>query len=435
MKRITTILLLTTALSAHGQSALTLQQCMQYAVEHNHEVKRVALELDNYEANLTEAAVSFLPSVNASVSGQYNFGRTIDQKTNVYNDVNTFNNSTSLNASMPLFDGFNRWHALRAAKAGTLMGRLALRQQQDQTALQVLQAVTNLLYYEGLVQMAAEKQKETELLLRQTRLLTEVGRKSPTELALVEAQLAEADYELTRQQNLHASALLELKKTMAYPMEDSIALAVKALPSTEEVSLSSLPDIAQHASVQRAYYQMQASRQQWKQSRAGLYPTISLNAGLNTGYFKTLHVDVDPTFHAQYKNNLGKYIGATLSIPLFNNLQQVSQVRRARNNMQMAQEQYEQQQLELEKLSREAWQDWQGYRQQALQMQKKSEADSLAYSLTRRQFEEGLCTAIDLHTVRSQWLNSKAMLLQCRLMVMVKQQLVRYYNGETIWIE
>jgi outer membrane protein len=97
--------------------------------------------------------------------------------------------------------------------------------------------------------------------------------------------------------------------------------------------------------------------------------------------------------------------------------------------------QYEQQQLELEKLSREAWQDWQGYRQQALQMQKKSEADSLAYSLTRRQFEEGLCTAIDLHTVRSQWLNSKAMLLQCRLMVMVKQQLVRYYNGETIWIE
>ena len=180
---------------------------------------------------------------------------------------------------------------------------------------------------------------------------------------------------------------------------------------------------------------MQASRQQWKQSRAGLYPTISLNAGLNTGYFKTLHVDVDPTFHAQYKNNLGKYVGATLSIPLFNNLQHVSQVRRARNNMQMAQEQYEQQQLELEKLSREAWQDWQGYRQQALQMQKKSEADSLAYSLTRRQFEEGLCTAIDLHTVRSQWLNSKAMLLQCRLMVMVKQQLVRYYNGETIWIE
>jgi outer membrane protein len=91
--------------------------------------------------------------------------------------------------------------------------------------------------------------------------------------------------------------------------------------------------------------------------------------------------------------------------------------------------------LEQEKLTREAWQDWQGYQKQAVQMEKKVEADSLAYQLTRRQFEEGLATAIDLHTTSSQLLNSKATLLQCQLMAMVKEQLVRYYNGETIWTE
>ena len=68
-------------------------------------------------------------------------------------------------------------------------------------------------------------------------------------------------------------------------------------------------------------------------------------------------------------------------------------------------------------------------------MQKKVEADSLAYQLTRRQYEEGLSTAIDLHTSSAQLLQSRATLLQCQLMVAVKRELVRYYQGETIWTE
>ena len=66
-------------------------------------------------------------------------------------------------------------------------------------------------------------------------------------------------------------------------------------------------------------------------------------------------------------------------------------------------------------------------------MEHKVEADSLAYQLTRRQFEEGLATAIDLRTTSAQLLNSKATLLQCRLMAIVKEHLVRYYHGEQIW--
>ncbi len=68
-------------------------------------------------------------------------------------------------------------------------------------------------------------------------------------------------------------------------------------------------------------------------------------------------------------------------------------------------------------------------------MAKKVAADSLAYQLTRRQFEEGLSTAIDLHATSTQLLTSKATLLQCRLMAVVKEQLVRYYQGKTIWTE
>ena len=180
---------------------------------------------------------------------------------------------------------------------------------------------------------------------------------------------------------------------------------------------------------------MQASKHEWHQARASRFPSLSLSAGLNTTYYKTLHSETAASFSNQFKNNMGEYVGATLSIPLFNRLQTVTNIRKAKNNYKIACEAYEQKQLELEKLSHEAWQDWQGYLKQTVQMEKKVEADSLAYQLTRRQFEEGLSTAIDLHTTSAQLMNSKATLLQCRLMAMVKEQLVRYYKGEQIWIE
>ncbi len=434
------------------QNDWTMQQCMQYAVEHNHEVKQAELKLDNYKAQKMNAVGSFLPYVDASIGAQYNFGRAIDPETNGYTDVSTFYNGYQLSALLPVFDGFSRLHALKAAKANELMGKSSLRKQQDQTALNVLEAYANVAYYDGLVKMADEKVQETSLLLKQTRLFEEVGRKSAADVAQVESQQAEADYELTRQQNLYASALLDLKKAMALPLgeeflaepsgkaerrvksekDNSVAeLGMAEADSSLFTPNSSLSNL--HPELQTARYQVQASKHEWRQARASFFPSLSLSAGLNTSYYKTLHSDMAASFRDQLNNNMGEYVGATLSIPLFNRLQTITNIRKARNNYRIAQEALEQKRLELEKLSREAWLDWLGYQKQTVQMVKKVEADSIAYQLTKRQFEEGLGTAIDLHTTSTQLLKSKATLLQCQLMAMVKEHLVRYYRGEKIW--
>ena len=434
------------AAQAEAQPRWTLRQCMQYAVEHNHEVRRAALELDNYEAARIGAAGRFLPAVEVNIGAQYNFGRAIDPETNGYTDVSTFYNGYSIQASLPLFDGFSRLHAMKAAKASVLMGHQALRQRQDLAALNVLQAYVDVAYGEGMVCMAQEKLHETALLLRQTRLLEDVGRKSAADVALVEAQHAEADYELTRQQNLLAAALLELKKEMAYPLADSLAVVMPiddAKSASHETGTDTLQhqDFMQpwcsplHPALQQARYQVESSKYEWSQARASLYPSLSLSAGLGTTYYKTLHAAMTQSFGKQLSGNMGEYVGVTLSIPIFNRMQTVTSIRKAKNNYQMACEAYEQKCAELEKLSREAWLDWQGYIKQTALMEKKVEADSLAYQLTWHQYEEGLSTAIDLHTISAQLLHSKATLLQCRLMAMVKRQLVIYYQGIAIWTE
>ena len=434
MRKIIFAILAFYAAQAEAQPRWTAIQCMQYAVEHNHEVRRAELELDNYKVAKTSAAGCFLPAVDANIGARYNFGRAIDPETNGYTDVSTFYNGYSVQVSLPVFDGFNRLHALKAAKAGVLMGHQTLRLQQDQTALNVLQAYVNVAYEEGMVKMAQEKLLETELLLRQTRLLEEVGRKSAADVALVESQYAEADYEVTRQQNLFAAALLELKKEMAYPLTDSLAVL---LPEDIKCSATGIPPFCSplHPALQQAQFQVETSKHEWNQARASLFPTLSLSAGLSTTYYKTLHTETASSFGKQFSNNMGEFVGVTLSIPIFNRMQSLGNIRKAKNNYRIACEAFEQKHAELEKLSREAWLDWQGYLKQTLQMEKKVEADSLAYLLTYHQYREGLSTAIDLHTTSAQLLNSKATLLQCRLMAMVKEQLVKYYQGITIWTE
>ena len=407
---------------------------MKFAVEHNHEVNIQALQLDNLRADRVRAVGAFLPSAGASIGGQYNFGRAIDPETNTYTNVNTFYNGYQVYAALPVFDGFSRLHALRAAKASVLMGQSVLRQQQDETALAVLQAYTSALYYQGTIAMAREKVEETALLLKQTRLLEEVGRKSAADVAQVESQAAEAEYHLTQQQNLYESASLELKKVMAWPLASDLVIDadVPALPPTDSVDYSLSP---RHASLEASRLQTDVARHEWHQARSALYPSVSLNVGMSTTYYKTLRSSTATPFSEQFRNNRGEYIGATLSIPLFNRLQSVNGIRRARNNYRIACETYKEKQLELEKLSREAWQDWHAYRTQTAQMVHKVEADSIAYQLTKRQFEEGLSTAIDLRSTSAQLLQSKATLLQCRLMAMVKETLVRYYKGAQIWTE
>ena len=439
MKRIWMISLTAMAMTfveSVAQTAWTVRQCMQYAVEHNTQVRRATLELDNYEAARLGAVGQFLPWVDAGVGVQYNFGRAIDPETNGYTDVSTFYNGYSVQASLPVFDGFSRLHALKAAKASVLMGRNALREQQDQTALGTLQAWINVAYHEGTVAMAEERQQEAELLLRQTKVMVDIGRKSEADLAQMEAQQAEADYELTRQQNLLASAQLELKRGMHYPFSDTLVLAKQmaySLPVNGSFTPSEWP--IHHSALMQTYYAMQSRRYEWHQARAAFFPSLSLSAGLNTTYYHTLHSKTSDTFREQMKNNLGEYVSATLSIPIFGRLQRLTSVRRARNNYRMAQDAYDEKRLELEKLNREAWQDLGAYLKQTEQMRKKVAADSVAYQLTRRQYEEGLSTAIDLHTSSAQLLQSRATLLQCQLMAMLKHELVRYYKGETIWTE
>lgn len=65
-------------------------------------------------------------------------------------------------------------------------------------------------------------------------------------------------------------------------------------------------------------------------------------------------------------------------------------------------------------------------------MEKKLKSDEIAYQVTLRKYEEGLMSPIDLQTSANALIQSRASLLQKKLMYLLKSKQVDYYKGEPL---
>lgn len=436
------LFMLVFALHVHAQDEWTVEQCISYAVAHNHDVRMRDMAVEDYKTEKTRQAASFLPYIGASVGGQFNFGRAIDPGTNTYTNVSTFSNGYSISASIPVFDGLQRYTSLRISKVNLLLGRQGVLAQKDATARMVLEAYTQVLYYKGTVEIAAQKREESAMLLRQTMAMAEVGTKGEADVAQMQATYASDDYEVTHQQGLYDNAMLELKRQMNYPMDstlnitdintDDILCEVPTEESGEEIFMQA--KLFNH-DLKMAEYSLKTARYYFQQSKRFFLPSISVGAGVSTSYYKQIGNNGTRSFSEQFRNNSGQYVSASLSLPIFSRLDNVLNIRRQRNNVRRAEETLQYQNDELRRLIRQALTDVENSRKDADKMQRKVESDSIASRLVIRKYEEGLASPIDVQTQGTALLQSKAQLLQSRLNYAYKTRIVNYYKGTPLWTE
>ena len=435
------MLLCLCSLSAAAQEKWDIDRCMAYAVEHNRTVKQRQLEADNYRLDRMKAIGQFLPGVSGSVGAQYSFGRSVDPATNTYISQSTFNNGYAMEASMPIFQGGSLINQIRRSKANLLLGKAALQEARDNTALETFQAYIDALYYYGTTRLAEKKLLESDSLVYKTKRQEMLGLKGMADVAQMEAQQATDAYNLTRQRNLYETAMLTLKQTMNYPVEDTLVLDTRLIEvsAIDQIQLTQdkADDIFRLAlytnpTLRQAEMNREAARMSRKISWSSLFPTISIFGGISSSYYKELHQIGYQNYADQMKNNFGSYFGISMSIPIFGRLQGGAGLKQAKNNYLIASQQYEAQKEALQKLVMQAVQDREGYLKESLQMEKKVASDSIAYRVTRRKYEEGLMTSLDVQNNAATLLESQTGLLQSKLTYVMKCRLVDYYKGEEI---
>ena len=441
MKRIifTTVLSFALAASIMAQNKIwSLDDCMRYAVENSPKVKQQLYTNNTYKAEHQSAIASFLPSISTQVDAQYRFGRSVDPETNTYVNTSTFNNGYGVYASLPLFRGgqlINQW---RLANVNRYMGRNDLQKQKDDLAISIMDAFITVVYYQGLVKMCSEKLEDSQRLLYKTRRQEELGLKGKADVAQIESQVAGDDYNLTHQQNLYNTAMMTLKNAMNYPSDlaldvDTVVPPVQDILAEESVSAIQDYAMANNPTALQAAFQLKASKMNYLITKGKLLPTLSVEAGISTSYFENLKSENAPVaFKNQFKNNRGEYIYFSFSFPFFDGLSRITNMRRARNNVRIAYEKQTETLRQLQKDVEQAVLDREGYAKETIQMEKKVKADALAYQITLRKFEEGLMSPLDVQTNATILLNSKADLLQWRLLYVMKCRQVDYYKGQPL---
>ena len=424
---------------AAGASAQSwsLDDCMKYAVEHATEVKREVVNARQRKQDYQHAVAGFLPTVTGGVQGQYAWGRNIDPETNTYNNVTTFNNYYQLYAELNVFDGFATINALKQAKLSRDYSATAMQKIQDDRAIDVMQKYVDAAYAEASIQIASEKLNESKRMLAKMKRLYELGEKGRPDVVQMESQVAEDEYNLTHQENVAKQSLLALKSAMNFPVDEELKLELKS--GYKEVSESGVNyEIVyqgfQHISpdLKSAEYEVERARYDYKIAKGRLLPSLSLGGGISTNYYKNLSQKGQyDGFASQFRNNQGEYLALTLSIPIYNSDRWHS-VKKARNDWQLAQVNLEETRRKLHDQIAQAVMDAEGYAKELHQMQKKVASDSLAYHMSSRKFEEGMLSTFDLHTAAQTLLESRIKELQMQMLLIIKQRLVAYYQGENL---
>lgn len=428
-----------TAVEAIGETQAKiweLDSCMAYAVEHATDVKREVVNARQRKQDYQKAVTDFLPSVAGGVQGQYAWGRNIDPETNTYNHVTTFNNYYQLYASLNVFDGFATINAFKQAKLARAYSTTAMQKVRNDKAIDVMQKFVDAAYAEASIQLASDKLAESKRLLAKMQRLYELGEKGRPDVAQMESQVAEDEYNLTHQKHVAQQCLLTLKSAMNFPVEEELRLVTngkqvnESFPINHETVyqnfLNASPD------VKSAEYEVEKARYDYKIAKGRLLPSLSLSGGISTNFYRNLSQGGQyEGFASQFRNNRGEYLALTLSIPIYDNVAWHS-VKKARNDWQLAQVNLEETKRKLHDHIAQAVMDAEGYAKELYQMNKKVASDSLAYYMSSRKFEEGMLSTFDLHTAAQTLLESRIKQLQMQMLLVIKQRLVDYYQGKNL---
>ena len=431
--------------SSVSAQSWSLDDCMKYAVEHATDVKRETINARQRKQDYHHAVAAFLPTVAGGVQGQYAWGRNIDPETNTYNNVTTFNNYYQLYAELNVFDGFATINAFRQARLSRDYSATAMQKAQDNIAIDVMQKYVDAAYAEASIRIASEKLNESKRMLDKMKRLHELGEKGRPDVVQMESQVAEDEYNLTHQENVAKQSLLALKSAMNFPVDEELKIQIaeeqnlKLKAENKEVSASYTNSEAiyqgfQHISpdLKSAEYEVERARYDYKIAKGRLLPSLSLGGGISTNYYKNLSQKGQyDGFASQFRNNQGEYLALTLSIPIYNSDRWHS-VKKARNDWQLAQVNLEETRRKLHDQIAQAVMDAEGYAKELHQMQKKVASDSLAYHMSSRKFEEGMLSTFDLHTAAQTLLESRIKELQMQMLLIIKQRLVAYYQGENL---
>ena len=432
-----TVALLLMPASVLAQQQWSLRQCIDYAVEHNIQVKQREVSRMQRELDVNTAKNSRLPDLSASASESFSFGRGLTAQ-NTYSNTNTSSTSFNLSSSVPLFTGYRIPRTLEMQKLNLEAATADLEKAKNDIRMQVAQAYVQILYNLELCEVA---NRQIEIDSMHVHRLTEMmknGKASGTEVAQQEASLAQSRLTATQADNDYRLSLLSLTQLLELPSPEGFTISrevnqelwneVHTLPSPDVIYQEALiikPEIQAEQS------RLASSAKNIDIAKSANLPSLSLSGGLGTNYYKTSGLPGDK-FFKQLNNNFSQFLGLSLNVPIFNRFE-------TRNNIKNAQLSQYNQQLQLDNVKKNLYKEiQQAYynavtseaKYQSSEQAKRSQEE--AFRLMSAKYEYGKANITEFNEAKNNLMKAESDLVRAKYEYLYQNALIDFYRGKDL---
>ena len=435
------VLLAVQPLSAQQQ--WSLRQCIDYAIDHNLQIKQQGITCQQRAIDVDNAKNSRLPDLGASASENFSFGRGLTAQ-NTYTNTNTSSTSFSLSTSVPIFTGFRIPRTLELNKLNLEAANADLERAKNDIRTQVAQAYVQILYDKEVCGVARRQIEIDSLQVFRLKEMLRNGKASGTEVAQQEATLAQSRLTSTQADNDLRLALLTLTQLLELPSPDGFdieepGLAVPSLGRDEEVGDTPLPTpdaiyadaVGVKPEVEAEVLRLKGSEKSILIARSAGLPSLSFQAGLGSNYYKTSGFESDG-FFKQLKNNFSQYIGLSLSVPIFNRFETRNNIRSAELNMQTQQLQLANTKKQLYKEIQQAYYTAVNAREKHVSCQQALKSSEEAFHLMSAKYEYGKANITEFNEAKNNLLLAQSNLLRARYEFIYQCALLDFYRGKEL---
>ena len=171
-----------------------------------------------------------------------------------------------------------------------------------------------------------------------------------------------------------------------------------------------------------------------KVAKSSFWPSINLGASYNSGYYSDQTAfGGGGSFWNQHGRNGSTAIGASLSIPIFNRMSTVNNVKTAKNYARSSRLNLEQAKLNAFKEVQQAYVNAKAAYSKYLAEEKSVDAARKAFEFEQKKFDNGTSTSYQFNEARQKLETATSQMFQAKYSFLLRAKILDFYKGEPLY--
>ncbi len=462
------ILLLFSSILTAQQKEWTLEECVNYALENNIQVKQTVLDVELSEIEKRDAIGNLIPNINAQANNAWNTGLTQSATTGILVNQTVRNFGAGVTAGLTLFDGLRNFKALQRAKMSRIASEYSLDKMEDDIALFVADAYLQVLFNKQNLEVLRAQNEVTKEQLGRTQDLVDAGVLPEGDLLEIRATMADEQQRIILAENQIQISLISLAQTLGIRDYQNFDIVDRDYDIFgNEILENSVYDVIQRAKEERSEIRIAEANKELAEmdveiAKGAYLPTLSAFFNYNTretGQDRIIGSEINPDnptrtigfvegtnqqvltgnsipvlgpprpFFDQLYINDGITYGFRLDVPILNGFNTRNQVRRNEVNVKRAEYQLEQAELDLEANVYQAYTDAKGAFEAYEAALVASNAQEKAFEYATERYDVGLTNAFDFSQAKIRFENTQREALRAKYDYIFKVKVVELYFG------